>query len=313
MYASFLAVALTACSGERDGRTPEVPDGKFPDSQPGKVMPALLTYTNIGALEAIQAGTVVQRGPCFYLSGAPEEAVILWPEGTQIVRDTERGVAVELPDGLRIAVGDRIRGGGGSLPHAQPISDFASQQVPESCATGPAVQLHSVELVERVYAQDEDFRPPPPPPPPPAPDFLDSVRDHPADSGSDAIEIPGIDDPREALFAHMIAGLREGEAFHDRPVCLREVDDALFSRLSIRFERVYRAGACRWQDGGVRLRADDSPAVFVEARLDCDGLSRCVAEGARIFGNVGGEGQGYVMKPISGGWSLTTSGISWIS
>lgn len=289
-----------------------MPDGKFPASQPGEAMPALLTYTNIGALEAIQAGTVVQRGPCFYLSGAPEEAVILWPAGTQIVRDAERGMALELPDGLRIGVGDRIRGGGGALPPAQPISDFASQEVPESCATGPAVQVHSVEIVERAFKDDADLRAAPPPPPP-APDFLDSVKERGTGSASAPVEIFGFEDPREALFAHMISGLREGEGYHDRPVCLRDVDDALFSRLSHRFERVYRASACRWQDGGVRLRTDDSPAVFVEARLDCDGESRCLAEGARIFGNMGGEGQGYVMQPVRGGWSIKSAGVSWMS
>ncbi|MBX7515429.1 hypothetical protein K3179_12820 [Qipengyuania sp. GH38] len=290
-----------------------MPDGKFPANQPGEAMPALLTYTNIGALEAIQAGTVVQRGPCFYLSGAPEEAVILWPEGTQIVRDAERGVAVELPDGLRLGVGDRIRGGGGALPPAKPISDFASQEVPESCATAPAVQIHSVEIVERAFTDDAGFRSAPPPPPPPAPDFLQSVKERGPGSTGAPIEILGFDDPREALFAHMISGLREGEDAHDRPVCLREVDDALFQSLSSRFERVYRTGACRWQDGGVQLRADGSPAVLVEARLDCDGQSRCLAEGARIFGNMGGEGQGYVMQPMRGGWSIASSGVSWMS
>ena len=66
-------------------------------------------------------------------------------------------------------------------------------------------------------------------------------------------------------------------------------------------------------DAGVVLREDDSAAVFVDARLDCDGRARCVAEGARVFANMGGEGQGYIMRPIPGGWSIEMAGVSWIS
>ena len=308
------AIALVAgCSSEGDRATPEVPDGKFPLETRGDGMPVLLTYSDIGAMEAIQAGSLVMRGPCFHLSGAPEEAVILWQEGTRIVRDPELGFAVELPDGLRVAVGDTIRGGGGALPTAQPIADFAAQEVPEECATGPAVQIHSVELVERVSMDDPEFRPPPPPPPPPAPSFLDTVKNEPEGSGAEPMRVLGIDDPREALFAHMIAGLREGEAYHDRPACLREADGDMLARLSDRFADVFAAPMCRWDGGGVVLRDDDSPAVFVDARLDCDGRTRCVAEGARVFANMGGEGQGYILRPIPGGWSIETAGVSWMS
>lgn len=312
-FAIACALALvSACSSEGDRATPAVPDGKFPVEARGDGMPVLLTYTDIGAMEAIQAGSLVMRGPCFHLSGAPDEAVILWEEGTRIVRDPERGFAVELSDGLRLAVGDMIRGGGGALPTSRPIADFAAQEVPEECATGPAVQIHSVELVEQMSMDDPEFRPPPPPPPPPAPSFLDSVRDSP-ESGAEPVEVLGIEDPREALFAHVIAGLREGEGYLDRPACLREVDSDMLARLSDRFTRVFAAPMCRWDGGGVVLREDDSAAVFVDARLDCDGRSRCVAEGARVFANMGGEGQGYIMRPIPGGWSIETAGVLWIS
>ena len=304
---------LAACSGESAKDIPEVPTGEFPAEVPGDGMPVLLTYTDIGAMEAIQAGTLVMRGPCFYLSGAPDAAVILWEDGTRIVRDRKRGVAVELPDGLRLSVGDTIRGGGGALPTARPIADFTAQDVPEECATGPAAQIHSVELVERVALDDADFRPPPPPPPPPAPGFLDSVRDSLDQNRGDRMPVLGIDDPREALFAHMIANLREGDEFHNRPACLREVDGAMLTRLSARFADVYAAPMCRWDGGGVVLRQNDKAAVFIDARLDCDGRSRCVAEGARVFANMGGEGQGYTMQPVPGGWSIETTGVSWIS
>ena len=310
-FSGFIAVALiAACSSDDDRATPEVPDGELPAEARGDGMPAVLTYTNIGAMEAIQAGSLVMRGPCFHLSGAPDEAVILWEEGTRIVRDPERGFAVELPDGLRVAVGDMIRGGGGALPTARPIAEFAAQEVPEECATGPAVQIHSVELVERVSMDDTEFRPPPPPP---APSFLDSVKNSSASSGAEPVQVLGIDNPREALFAHMIAGLREGEGYHDRPACLRGVDGDVLSRLSDRFNNVFAAPMCRWDGGGVVLRKDDSPAVFLDARLDCDGRSRCVAEGARVFANMGGEGQGYIMRPIPGGWSIEMAGVSWMS
>ncbi len=306
-------LVLAACQEPGTAPTPTVPEGKLPTDEPYDDLPVLLTYTKIGAMEAIQAGSLVMRGPCFYLSGAPDEAVILWEEGTRIVREPERGFAVELPDGLRVAIGDMIRGGGGALPTARPIADFAAQDVPEECATGPAVQMHSVELVERVSMDDPELRLPPPPPPPPAPSFLDSVRDSPESSGADPVQILGIDDPREALFVHMIAGLREGEGYQNRPACLREVDGGMLARLSDRFTNVFAAPMCRWDGGGVVLRKDDSPGVFVDARLDCDGRSRCVAEGARVFANMGGEGQGYIMRPIPGGWSIETAGVSWIS
>ena len=307
------AALLSSCSDGNGTAVPAVPDGRLPSENRAAGLPVLLTYSNIGAMEAIQAGSLVMRGPCFYLSGAPDEAAILWEEGTRIVRDPERGLAVELPDGLRVAVGDMIRGGGGALPTAQPIAEFAAQEVPEDCATGPAVQIHSVELVERVTMDDPEFRPPPPPPPPPAPGLLDSVKDSPEGRAAEPVEILGIDDPREALFAHMIAGLREGEGFHNRPACLREVDSDMLARLSDRFTDVFAAPMCRWDGGRVVLREGDIPAVFVDARLDCDGRTRCVAEGARVFANMGGEGQGYVMRPIPGGWSIETAGVSWIS
>jgi hypothetical protein len=310
---ALLLPLLGACSGDLAGDMPPVPDGKLPVEARGDGIPALLTYTNIGAMEAIQSGSIVLRGPCLHLSGAPEEGVILWEEGTRIVRDPERGFAVELPDGLRVAVGDRIRGGGGALPTARPIAEFSAQDVPEECATGAAVQIHSAELIERVTMDDTEFRPPPPPPPPPAPSCLDSVKDSPEGSGAEPVEILGIDDPREALFAHMIAGLREGEGYYNRPACLRNLDGEMLARLSDRFTDVFAAPMCRWDGGGVVLREDDSPAVFVEARLDCDGRSRCAAEGARIFGNMGGEGQGYFMRPIPGGWSIEAAGVSWMS
>ena len=122
-----------------------------------------------------------------------------------------------------------------------------------------------------------------------------------------------VDDPREALFEHLLAGMRDKQGQRNTPACLRQVDDVLFARLSQRFDELYRASECRWSNEGVVLRREAKEAVFLSANLDCDGKNRCVAEGARVYGNVGGEGQGYILRPVPGGWEISTVGVSWIS
>ena len=62
---------------------PGVPDGKLPGAEPYD-WPVILTRKRLDAMEASTAGTLVRRGPCFHLSSGPEEAVILWEEGTMI-------------------------------------------------------------------------------------------------------------------------------------------------------------------------------------------------------------------------------------
>ncbi|MDG5747383.1 hypothetical protein P8Q88_04255 [Qipengyuania sp. XHP0207] len=311
-----VTLVLAACQDPGTAPTPTVPEGKLPADQPYDDLPVLLTGKGLGGMEAITAGALRREGLCLLLDTGSEQALIVWGDGTRIIEDDVKGWAVQFSSGLQASEGDRIVGGGGGLPPAAPIANFVQGEVPEECADRPAVQVHSVESVTRVAIEpmgSPDTRAPPPPPPPPAPSFLDSVKNSPEGSGAEPAEVLGIDDPREALFAHMIGGLREGEGFHNRPACLREVDGAILARLSDRFTDVFAAPMCRWDGGGVVLRDDDSPAVFVDARLECDGRSRCVAEGARVFANMGGEGQGYIMRPIPGGWSIETAGVSWIS
>jgi hypothetical protein len=305
-------LVLAGCEGANGLDVPGVPDGKLPGAEPYD-WPVILTRKRLDAMEASTAGTLVRRGPCFHLSSGPEEAVILWEEGTMINPADERGLTVVLPSGMHIAEGDTLRGRGGNLPTRRPISDFTDEPVPDECATGNAVQLHSVEIVETARKDTPDDRPPPPPPSPPAPSFLDTVRRHADAGGAVAGGIRAVDDPREALFMHVLSEIRDVQGRRNAPACLREVDNELFARLSQRFDELYRASECRWIDGGVVLRRDEREAVFVIANLDCDGNERCVAEGARVSGNLGGEGQGYTLQPVAGGWKIKTVGVSWMS
>ncbi|MXP13592.1 hypothetical protein GRI44_02335 [Altererythrobacter confluentis] len=305
-------LALAGCDGTNRLDMPLVPEGKLPGTERGN-LPVILTDKKLGAMEAIIEGTLVRRGPCFYFDNGPEDAVIVWEEGTTINSADERGLTILLRSGLRITEGDTLRGGGGHLPSGLPISDFTNEPVPDECATGDAVQLHSVEIVETVRRDDPEVRPPPPPPAPVMPSFLDSVKNHDTAGGAVAGVIRGVDDPREALFIRVLSDIRDEQGHRNSPACLREIDDALFARLSQRFDELYRASECRWSDGGVVLRRDEKGAVFVSANLDCDGKDHCVAEGARVYGNVGGEGLGYILRPVAGGWEIRTVAVSWMS
>ena len=140
-------LVLAGCEGANGLDVPGVPDGKLPGAELYD-WPVILTRKRLDAMEASTAGTLIRRGPCFHLSSGPEEAVILWEEGTMINPADERGLTVVLPSGLHIAEGDTLRGRGGNLPTRRPISDFTNEPVPDECATGNAVQLHSVEIVK---------------------------------------------------------------------------------------------------------------------------------------------------------------------
>lgn len=303
---------LAGCDGSNWFDKPQVPKGELPGTARYD-LPVILTGRNLPALEARMAGVLVRRGPCLHLDVSPEGAVIVWDQGTTIDLADERGLAIVLPSGLRVFEGDMLRGGGGNLPPGQPISDFTNEDVPEECATGDAVQFHSVEVLQTAPTDEPAGRAPPPPPPPLAPSFLDSVKGRDNDSGRVVEVIRGVDDPREALLVHVLSSIRDEQGHRNAPACLREVDIGLFDRLSRRFDELYRAGECRWSDGGVVLRRDDRGAAFVSANLDCNGRNRCVAEGARVYGNVGGEGQGYILRPVAGGWEIRTAGVSWMS
>lgn len=307
-------LALAGCEGGNGLAKPTVPEGKFPST--GNGLPVLLTGKNLGKFEPDEgkiAGTLVRRGPCLHLGFNPDEAVIVWEEGTTISAADERGLTIVLPSGLRIAEGDVLRGRSGNLPSNRPIAAFTNEAVPDECATGAAVQIDSVEVVKTVRKVDLSGREPPPPPPPPAPSFLDTVKNHDPSGGTVEGVIRGVDDPREAVFIHLLSEIRGEQGHRNAPVCLREVDDRLFASLSQRFDQLYRAGECRWSDGGVVIRRSEKGAVFVSANLDCNGKDRCVAEGARVYGNVGGEGQGYDLRPVEGGWEISTMGVSWMS
>ena len=305
-----IALGVLACSSSETES--KVPLGQDPEARATE--PTILTAKNVGAMEAVVGGTVVRRGSCFVLNYA-DEPVILWEEGTRLeLNDQERGVVIVTPQGLRIGIGDTIKGGGGALPAAQPIQDFARETVPDNCATLSAVQIHSIEKVERVHQDDPAFRRPLPPPPPPSPssDFLESAKSGGAQTNGGTSTIADVASPREALFVHVLTQLRESER-GDRPACLRQTDDALFARLSGQFDGLYRVGDCRWDGGGVVLRANDRSAALVDVRVQCDGKSGCVGEGAVTYGNLGGEGQSYFLEPTPSGWTITRGTTSWMS
>lgn len=311
---SLLAIAfvlIVSCGSASDVDTPHVPTGILPEPGPEQ-MPALLTQKDLGAIEAMAAGTLVRRGPCLLLGEGPDEPVIVWEDGTHIESSGADEIAVVLNTGIRIAEGDFLKGGGGSLPSSKPISDFTMEPVPEECAVGDAVYVHSIGEVKTISREPVNNRRPKPPPPPPSPSFLDMVKHANADESRPAAVIRGIDDPREALFEHLLASVRR-EQEPDKPACLRQVGERMFARLSQKFDDVYRAEECRWNDGGVVLRRNDRGAMLLSARLECDGRARCAGEGARVSGNLGGEGQGYVLRPVAGGWEIRTMSVSWMS
>ena len=300
---------LAAC-GQSAAPVSEVPVGLFPEPFLPAALPVLLTSESRGALEAISAGTLRRSGDCLYLDPSAEDGLIVWGDDTVIETDGN-GWVVRFPSGLEAREGDFIRGGGGGLPTGQPISTFTKQPVPEACSTGRAVQVHSVEEVRKPEPPDATL-PDPPPPPPPAPDFLDSVIDSEADERGEAAIMEKAD-PREALFLHIVGAVRGLGSNDKRPACLRQASADMLSKIQARYEDVYAAPMCRWKDGRVVLRADDTPAAFVDAKLDCDGRSLCAGEGAVTYGNSGGEGFGYILRPVRGGWKIRKIGLSWIS
>jgi len=307
-----VAMSLAACG---DSTAPPVPRMTEPaQAYDPADPPVLLTGSGLGAMESLVSGTLVRQGPCLTLDPGSEPAVILWGEDIQVeTKDNGKWSVLDRSTGTRIAPGDRVRGGGGRLPPERPISDFVVQPVPEECATGPAMQLYGLELLERADRKDAARLPSPPsPPPPPPPSIIDHVKNEDRAIGGSVAMIRSIDDPREALFGHVIEQARAEEGNRTRPACLRQTDPEMLARLSRRFDGLYAAKQCRWNDGGVVLRATDEPAFFVDARIECDG-QECAAEGAVVYGNQGGEGYGYSMEPTSGGWIIRSSGISWIS
>lgn len=152
---SLIAVCLALAGCDSLGRSdaPQVPEGRFPSTERDD-LPVVLTGKRLGAREALAPGELIRRGSCFQLGSGPEEAVIVWEEGARIDATSERGFAIVLPSGLRVAEGDRLRGEGGNLPPDRPIADFTNELVPDECAIGDAVQLHSIEIVETVRKDD---------------------------------------------------------------------------------------------------------------------------------------------------------------
>ena len=305
-------VALASCGdGPGEGDVPPVPE--FSQDHDYGVLPVLLTGKNLGAMEAISAGTLTRQGSCLYLDMGLDPLLIVWGEGVEIVED-DGSWAVRLPSGQVAREGDFIEGGGGGLPPASPISDFTNEPVPDDCATAAPVQVHSIAEVRPAERRvTSTGLPPPPPPPPPPPTLIETIEMRGPEGQGPSIEIAGITDPREALFAHM---LEENEGIGPdapRPVCLMQLDPEMLARLRARSPSVHAAGACRWDEGLVVRRTDSQPAALIEVKMKCDGRSRCIAEGSRVSANMGGEGHGYVLEPVSGGWSITRTGFSWIS
>ena len=305
-------VVLAACADRPgEGDVPAVPE--LSQDRDYGVLPVLLTGRNLGALEAISAGTLMRQGSCLYLDTGLDPQLIVWGERVEIVEDGGNW-AVRLPSGQLAREGDYIRGGGGGLPPGQPVADFTNEPVPDDCAVAAPVQVHSIEEVRPAERRVTPAGlPPPPPPPPPPPTLIESIETQGARGQGPSTEITGVSDPREALLVHMI---QENESIGPdapRPICLIHVDADMLSRLRRRSSSVQPAGACRWDDGLVVRRADNQPAALVEVKMKCDGRARCIAEGSRIAANMGGEGHGYVLEPVSRGWSVRKTGLSWIS
>ena len=303
-----LLVTLAACGEASPNHA--VPMLRDPAPQVEARLPVILTLQNLGSMEAIVAGTLRRFGPCLYLEGGVEPQLIVWGEEVRIEED-RAGWLLRFPSGKTAREEDFVKGGGG-LPVHRPISDFTAEPVPEACATGAAVQLHSVEEVRSPRPKDQS-PPDPPPPPPNLPDFLDSVRASDLEGHGEVTIIENVASPREALFTHVIAQTRADTQSRKTALCIRQVSPDLLARLQARFDDIHPGPLCRWDDGGVRLRRDDRPAAFVDARIDCDGRRNCAAEGSVSWGNVGGEGHGYVMRPVSGGWSIERTNLSWMS
>ena len=314
MRASFAVLALLLVAGCADvpgeGNVPAVPDFRAQEVR-ADGPPVLLTSKGLGGLEAIAAGELVRQGPCLYLGWGADPQLILWGDGVSIVTEKDGGWAVQLPSGERAREGDRVQGAGGGVPTSQPIQAFANEPVPEECASGGAMQVHSVESVEP--ARVPEGRPPPPPPAPAPPSIVAQLLDGSVEPQGSATSVSGFTDPRAALFAHMIAERQASGPPGEAALCLRAADDALLNQLAGKIANVHPARDCRWNDGRVVLRADDSPAIFVAVSMDCDGKRQCVAEGSTVSANMGGEGRGYFLEPIADGWSILRAGIEWMS
>ena len=81
-----------------------------------------------GGEDAGVGGTLTADNGCVLLNGNDRGHPVVWPAGTSIAR--EDPLAVELPSGQELAVGQRVAGSGGAHP---PSSQRVGVKIPAKC------------------------------------------------------------------------------------------------------------------------------------------------------------------------------------
>lgn len=306
--AALGTLALLGCSQP-------APDPVTATTQPPhtaeRALPVVLTYADGPALEAIMAGTLRRRGPCLFLDTGAQPALILWGDDVRAARLNEDDwLVTNYTTNQRFREGDFLQGAGGSLPESLDLGAVTPEEIPFECERSSAVIFYGVKKADPPNRAGGPPNPPPPPPPPPG--IIEQVKNSPPAPGFPFITVAGIADPREALFAHVIAEYRDNAQFTQRTICLTDTEGDLVERLNSRFGRIEPDRSCGWKQGGVILQSRGESALFIHAKADCSGRE-CAAEGGATYGNLGGEGHGYRMRRKSDGWTIQKSGIMWIS
>ena len=307
---TLLALSLVAACDSPSSEP--VPDMTQPAHMPAEQLPTVLTYPGGPALEALVSGTLRRRGPCLVLDTGSRSDLILWLDDVEGVRLNENGwLIIDNSTGQRFREGDYLQGGGGSLPENLDIEAVTPEEMPFECETGSAIVFYGVRKAKRPETRAGE-PPDPPPAPPPPPNVIESVKNQTQSPDFPLITLSGVADPREALFVHLIGEYRMADHFQNRTICLVDSVTALVARLDRRFPNIEPDRACGWKDGGVILKRNNESALFLHAKVDCNG-KECAAEGGGTYGNLGGECSGYVMRRKGDGWTIRKTGLSVVS
>ena len=161
---------LTGCGAELETPQPSGPDVRqaatgSPNSTIASVhFPKYLPPNRGGPeafMEAGMGGDLAVRGRCLGLagSGASGFQTVIWPAGAELGQD---GVGLFVASaGDRFRLGERLSGGGGTLP-----SDFSdtvlARPFPAECDLGEAIQFHSFKRATEMPNLPLVSPPPPP-------------------------------------------------------------------------------------------------------------------------------------------------------
>lgn len=298
VLSAVLGSAIIAACAETPTPSTDEPDRSLP------VLPQDLR--DVPRMEAMLGGMLTRKGDCLYLDTGENEYLIIWSDDVRAAQlDDSDWMVNDYTTGQRFREGDMVRGGGGTQPTDADLAAITEPDPPADCI-GPAVQFYDVRKYDPASPGGV---PEPPPPPPPGPSLIDMARNPDAPEGP-SFTMPGVADPREALFLLLVREFRERGP--EPPVLCLRASGNLLARLQARYPALRSEDACHWQDGGVVSVDGGKRAMFLHAEVECEG-DRCFAEGGATYGNLGAEANAYRLERRGDGWRIQQLGIQIMS